>query len=277
MLTNGRQAREFEKDIKYGRRAASTDSSYILGTTGPTLSFGFLLFSNTHTKIITKFKISYSKFFIQNFFSKILYSKFIKFKLVMTRTKRTLGRNWTRYHNWYGMNNVLETACSGQLHWTWDTIRQYTLSHAPDVNQVSAQRNAANPPLLPSNDDDEWYRRHPKLPGSGKAPRKLPQAKVPSTSTGSVSRSPRQKARNYRRHRGRGWDSREGSRRSHTGTIRELWLCERSRGTRSRLNSSSGNCLSRGWCENLLKIWARLTFASRAGPLWLCKRPQRLT
>ena len=96
----------------------------------------------------------------------------------MTRTKRTLGRNWTRYHNWYGMNNVLETACAEQLHWNRETIHQYTLNHAPDVNQVSVQRNASKPPPLPSNDDDEWFRCHPKIPGSSKAPRKPPQVKA---------------------------------------------------------------------------------------------------
>ena len=105
--------------------------------------------------------------------SKLFYSK-LNFQK-MTRTKRTLGRNWTRYHNWYGMNNVLEAACAGQLHWNRETIRRYTLNHAPEVNQQSAQRNASNPPPLPSNDDDTWFRRHPKLPGSGKAPRKPPQ------------------------------------------------------------------------------------------------------
>ena len=75
----------------------------------------------------------------------------------MTRTKRTLGCNWMRYHNWYGMNNVLEAACAGQLHWNRETIHRYTLSHAPEVNQQSAQRNASNPPPLPSNDDDAWF------------------------------------------------------------------------------------------------------------------------
>ena len=99
----------------------------------------------------------------------------------MTRTKRTLGRNWTRYHNWYGMNNVLEAACAGQLHWNCETIHQYTLSHAPEVNQQSAQQNASNPPPLPSNDDDAWFRRHPKLPGSGKAPQKPPQVQPKKT------------------------------------------------------------------------------------------------
>ena len=101
----------------------------------------------------------------------------------MTKTKKTLGRNWTRYHNWYGMNNVLEAACSGQLHWTHETIRQYTLDHAPEVNQGSAQRHASQPPPLPGNDDDDWFKHHPKLPGSGKAPRKPTPAKAPTKST----------------------------------------------------------------------------------------------
>ena len=96
----------------------------------------------------------------------------------MTKTKRTLGRNWTRYHNYYGMNNVLEAACAGKLHWNRETIRRYTLSHAPEVNQQNAMGNTNNPPPLPSNDDDAWFRCHPKLPGSSKAPRKQPQSKV---------------------------------------------------------------------------------------------------
>ena len=43
-----------------------------------------------------------------------------------------------RYYNHYGMNNVLEAACTGKLHWNRETICQYTLSHAPEVNQQSA-------------------------------------------------------------------------------------------------------------------------------------------
>ena len=96
----------------------------------------------------------------------------------MTKSKKTLGQNWTRYYNYYGMNNVLEAACAGKLHWNCETIRQYTLSHAPEVNQQSAMRNANNLPPLPSNDDDAWFQCHPKLPGSGKAPRKPPQSKA---------------------------------------------------------------------------------------------------
>ena len=96
----------------------------------------------------------------------------------MTKIKKTLGRNWTRYHNYYGMNHVLERACSKKLHWNWETIREYTVSHAPEVNYEKAKQHVDNPPPLPENDDDDWYKRHPKLLRSGKAPRKQLQPKV---------------------------------------------------------------------------------------------------
>ena len=90
----------------------------------------------------------------------------------MTCTKKTLGRNWMRYHNYYGMNSVLEAVCTKQLHWDRVALREYTLAHAPEVNHQSASKHVTHPPPLPSNDDDAWYRSHPKLPGSGKAPQK---------------------------------------------------------------------------------------------------------
>ena len=90
----------------------------------------------------------------------------------MTRTKKTLGKNWTRYHNYYGMNHVLEVACSKKLHWNQETIRKYTVSHAPEVNHQNAMQYVNNPPPLPDNDDDDWFRCHLKLPGSSKAPHK---------------------------------------------------------------------------------------------------------
>ena len=96
----------------------------------------------------------------------------------MTKIKKTLGRNWTRYHNYYGMNHVLERACSKKLHWNRETIREYTVSHAPEVNYEKAKQHVDNPPPLPENDDDDWYKWHPKLPGSGKAPHKQLQPKV---------------------------------------------------------------------------------------------------
>ena len=93
----------------------------------------------------------------------------------MTRTKKTLGRNWTRYHNYYGMNSVLEAACTKQLHWDRVALHEYTLAHAPEVNHQSASRHVKHRPPLPNNDDDAWFQSHPKLPGSSKAPRKQPQ------------------------------------------------------------------------------------------------------
>ena len=97
----------------------------------------------------------------------------------MTKIKKTLGRNWTHYHNYYGINHVLERACSKKLHWNRENIREYTVSHAPEVNYEKAKQHVDNPLPLPENDDDDWYRRHPKLPGSGKAPRKQLQPKAP--------------------------------------------------------------------------------------------------
>ena len=102
-------------------------------------------------------------------------SKSILFQIIylnskMTRTKKTLGRNWMRYHNYYGMNHVLERACSKKLHWNRETIREYTVSHAPEVNHQNTMQYVNNPPPLPDNDDDDWFRHHAKLPGSGKAP-----------------------------------------------------------------------------------------------------------
>ena len=96
------------------------------------------------------------------------------------RTKKTLGHNWTRYHNYYGMNYILEAACTKQLHWDRETLRDYPLTHAPEVNHQSATRHVKYPPL-PSNDDDAWFRSHPKLPGSDKAPRKQPQTQPKKT------------------------------------------------------------------------------------------------
>ena len=73
------------------------------------------------------------------------------------------------------MNSVLEAACTKQLHWDRVALCEYTLAHAPEVNHQSTTRHVKHPPPLPNNDDDAWFRSHPKLPGSGKAPRKQPQ------------------------------------------------------------------------------------------------------
>ena len=96
----------------------------------------------------------------------------------MTKIKKTLGRNSTHYHNYYGMTHILERACSKKLHWNWETIRKYTVSHAPEVNYEKAKQHVDNPPPLLENNDDDWYKRHPKLLGSGKALHKQLQLKV---------------------------------------------------------------------------------------------------
>ena len=102
----------------------------------------------------------------------------------MTRTKKTLGRNWTRNHNYYGMHLVLEAACTKQLHWDRAALREYTLAHAPEVNHQSASRHVKHPPPLPDNEDEAWFKSHPKLPGSSKAPQKQPQLQPKKTKKG---------------------------------------------------------------------------------------------
>ena len=152
----------------------------------------------------------------------------------MTKIKKTLGRNWTRYHNYYGMTHILERACSKKLHWNWETIREYTVSHAPEVNYEKAKQHVDNSPPLPENDDDDWYRRHPKLPGSGKAPHKQLQPKV-------------QKGRARQKVVRRSCHQPCSRRRSLTGINQAQWPCERLGGTKSPLNCSSGSCHSRDW------------------------------
>ena len=126
------------------------------------LGFTSILFEHT----LTKFPNST----IQIILFQIYLSKF-----KMTHTKKTLGRNWTRYHNYYGMNHILEAACTKKLHWDWEVLCDYTIAHAPEVNHQSATLHVKNPPPLLDNDDDAWFQSHPKLPGSGKALHKQPQ------------------------------------------------------------------------------------------------------
>ena len=52
------------------------------------------------------------------------------------------------------------------------------VSHAPEVSYEKATKYVNNPPPLLENDDDGWFRQHPKLPDSGKAPRKQLQLKT---------------------------------------------------------------------------------------------------
>ena len=84
------------------------------------------------------------------------------------------------------MNHILEKACSKKLHWNQEMICEYTVSHAPQVNHQNAMQYVNNPPPLPDNDDDDWFRRHPKLPGSGKAPHKQLQPKTQKKKKGKA-------------------------------------------------------------------------------------------
>ena len=47
-------------------------------------------------------------------------------------------------------------------------------------------RYVNNPPPLPDNDDDDWFQCHPKLTGSGKAPRKQPQPRTKKKKKGKA-------------------------------------------------------------------------------------------
>ena len=123
----------------------------------------------------------YSNLHCQNFQILIILFQINPQNSKMTRTKKTLGCNWTRYHNYYGMNHILEAACTKRLHWDREALRDYTINHAPEVNYQNAMRYAKNPPPLPDNDDDAWFQSHPKLPGSGKAPCKQPQPQTKKT------------------------------------------------------------------------------------------------
>ena len=134
--------------------------------TNSVIWLSFYIYSNLHCQI-SKFQIILFQINPQN-------SK-------MTRTKKTLGRNWTRYHNYYGMNHILEAACIKRLHWDREALRDYTINHAPEVNHQSATHHVKNPPPLPDNNDDAWFWSHPKLLGSGKAPCKQPQPQTKKT------------------------------------------------------------------------------------------------
>ena len=87
------------------------------------------------------------------------------------------------------MNHILKKACSKKLHWNRETIHEYTVGHAPEVNHQNTMQYVNNPPPLPDNDDDDWFRCHPKLPGSGKALRKQLQLKTQKKKNGKAQGS----------------------------------------------------------------------------------------
>ena len=108
----------------------------------------------------------------------------------MTKTKKTLGLNWSRYYSYYGMTPKLYTAMQDEG-WMVQAIKDYSISHAHEVNQEMAARYKDNPPNVPVPDDKKWCKKHPELKGSGKAPRKplhpKPRKKMRS-STGVVKK-----------------------------------------------------------------------------------------
>ena len=87
----------------------------------------------------------------------------------MTKTKKSLGMNWTRYHNLYGVTYKLHDGMRS-LGWLAEVIQKYTVNHAHKVNEENAAKHWHNPPDLSRNDDANWLGWHPKLLGSGKAP-----------------------------------------------------------------------------------------------------------
>ena len=108
----------------------------------------------------------------------------------MTKTKKMLGMNWTRYHNLYGIMYKLHEGMRS-LGWSVEVIQKYTVDHVHEVNKESAAKHQHNPPDLPRNDDARWLSWHPKLSGSGKAPQKQlapKSAKKTATSGGDVKK-----------------------------------------------------------------------------------------
>ena len=56
----------------------------------------------------------------------------------MTHTKKTLGWNWTRYHNYYGMNYILERYQPGTV--ALHEIRRYQKSIELLMRKLPFQR-----------------------------------------------------------------------------------------------------------------------------------------
>ena len=162
-----------------------------------------------------------------------------KFQIVLfqIRTKKTLGRNWTRYHNYYGMNYIIEAACTKQLHWDRETLRDYTLTHVPEVNHQSATRHVKNPPLcqtmrtMPGFRAIQSYQVAARLRESSSNPR------------------PRGQRRRARRHKEVGRYCQLPSRvsRNPEDTGRAQWPYKRFGIIRNRPSCSSGSCRSSDW------------------------------
>ena len=55
-------------------------------------------------------------------------------------TKKSLGMNWTRYHNLYGVTYKLHEGMRS-LGWSAEVIQKYTVDHAHEVNEESAAKH----------------------------------------------------------------------------------------------------------------------------------------
>ena len=58
----------------------------------------------------------------------------------MTKTKKSLGMNWTRYHNLYRVAYKLHEDIRS-LGWWVEIIQKYTVDHAHEVNEESAAKH----------------------------------------------------------------------------------------------------------------------------------------
>ena len=58
----------------------------------------------------------------------------------MTKTKKSLGMNWTRYHYLYGVTYKLHEGMRG-LGWLAEVIQKYTIDPAHEINKESAAKH----------------------------------------------------------------------------------------------------------------------------------------
>ena len=86
------------------------------------------------------------------------------------RTKKSLGRVWSRYFQLYGMMSKLTAACV-DLGWTQMDIKMYAKEHYHLVNQFTANMVRDSEPDVPQPGNLEWLTSHPAVAGTGKAPR----------------------------------------------------------------------------------------------------------
>ena len=88
----------------------------------------------------------------------------------MTKTKKTLGKVWSQYYNWYRMTDVLQAKLK-DYGWSEKLIDEYDKANCL---LVSPDHEGENPPV-PTSNDWTWLKGHSPLPGRAKQPRKKPQ------------------------------------------------------------------------------------------------------